>query len=110
MSGNRGDRPGRRAMHCVLNQVLSISEAMETESESCILEECIGRISAEFAYLYPPGIPLLTPGEQITGKFIRNIKIYTEEGLYLQGLEDYTNQSIRVVKQTTKEQYEETNG
>ena len=99
-----------KAMHCVLNQVLSVSEAMETESESCILEECIGRISAEFAYLYPPGIPLLTPGEQITGKFIRNIKIYTEEGLYLQGLEDYTNQSIRVVKQTTKEQYEETNG
>ena len=110
LTGMEERKMDAKAMHCVLNQVLSVSEAMETESESCILEECIGRISAEFAYLYPPGIPLLTPGEQITGKFIRNIKIYTEEGLYLQGLEDYTNQSIRVVKQTTKEQYEETNG
>ena len=110
LTGMEERKMDAKSMYCVLNQVISISEAMETESESCILEECIGRISAEFAYLYPPGIPLLTPGEQITGKFIRNIKIYTEEGLYLQGLEDYTNQSIRVVKQTTKEQYEETNG
>ena len=110
LTGMEERKMDAKSMYCVLNQVISISEAMETESESCILEECIGRISAEFAYLYPPGIPLLTPGEQITGQFIRNIKIYTEEGLYLQGLEDYTNQSIRVVKQTTKEQYEETNG
>ena len=110
LTGMEERKMDAKSMYCVLNQVISVSEAMETESESCILEECIGRISAEFAYLYPPGIPLLTPGEQITGHFIRNIKIYTEEGLYLQGLEDYTNQSIRVVKQTTKEQYEETNG
>ena len=110
LAGMEEAKTDTKSMHCVLNQVLSIAEAMEAESESCILEECIGRVSAEFAYLYPPGIPLLTPGEQITGQFIRNIRIYTEKGLYLQGLEDYTNQSIRVVKQTTKEQYEETNG
>ncbi len=111
LTGMEERKMDAKSMYCVLNQILSISEAMETESESCILWKnvlagyrqslliCIRRDSAD-----------LTPGEQITGHFIRNIKIYTEEGLYLQGLEDYTNQSIRVVKQTTKEQYEETNG
>ena len=83
---------------------------MHGKARKIPLEQAEGEISAEYVMAYPPGIPLLTPGEQITGHFIRNIKIYTEEGLYLQGLEDYTNQSIRVVKQTTKEQYEETNG
>lgn len=88
---------------CALNQAMSIADAMEAPGEICPLEECTGRISAEFAYLYPPGIPLLTPGEQITGQFIRNMRIYMEKGLYLQGLEDYTNQSVRVIARTTKE-------
>ena len=42
-----------KAMHCVLNQVLSVSEAMETESESCILEECIGRILKAVLHMQP---------------------------------------------------------
>ena len=94
-----------RTAYTSLSQFMSITEAMESESEIRKLEESVGRISAEFGYLYPPGIPLIVPGEQITGQFIRNMRIYMEEGLYLQGLEDYTNETIRVVAQnTTKEQ------
>ena len=95
----------RRTAYTSLSQFMSITDAMESESEIRKLEESVGRISAEFGYLYPPGIPLIVPGEQITGQFIRNMRIYMEEGLYLQGLEDYTNETIRVVAQnTTKEQ------
>ena len=95
----------KRTAYTSLNQLMSVTEAMESESEICRLEESIGQISAEFGYLYPPGIPLIVPGEQITGQFIRNMRIYMEEGLYLQGLEDYTNETIRVVSQNTmKEQ------
>ena len=94
-----------RVAYTSMNQLMSVTEAMEAESEVCRLEESVGRISAEFGYLYPPGIPLIVPGEQITGQFIRNMRIYMEEGLYLQGLEDYTNHTIRVISQnTTKEQ------
>ena len=94
-----------RVAYTSMNQLMSVTEAMEAESEACRLEESVGRISAEFGYLYPPGIPLIVPGEQITGQFIRNMRIYMEEGLYLQGLEDYTNETIRVVSQNTmKEQ------
>ena len=94
-----------RTAYTSLSQFMSITEAMESKSEIRKLEESVGRISAEFGYLYPPGIPLIVPGEQITGQFIRNMRIYMEEGLYLQGLEDYTNDTIRVISQnTTKEQ------
>ena len=94
-----------RTAYTSLSQFMSITEAMESKSEIRKLEESVGRISAEFGYLYPPGIPLIVPGEQITGQFIRNMRIYMEEGLYLQGLEDYSNETIRVVAQnTTKEQ------
>ena len=100
-----GEQNTERTAYTSLNQFMSITEALESESEICKLEESIGRISAEFGYLYPPGIPLIVPGEQITGQFIRNMRIYMEEGLYLQGLEDYTNKTIRVVSQNiTKEQ------
>ena len=51
----------------------------------------------------------IVPGEQITGQFIRNMRIYMDKGLYLQGLEDYSNATILVVEQpqSTKEQNEE---
>lgn len=102
-----------RVAYTSMNQLMSVTEAMEAESEVCRLEESVGRISAEFGYLYPPGIPLIVPGEQITGQFIRNMRIYMDKGLYLQGLEDYTNKTILVVEQqpqSTKEQDEEIHG
>ena len=83
-------------MHFVLSQMMSMAEAMESETEKCSLEESIGRISAEFAYLYPPGIPLITPGEQITGQFVRNMRRYMEQGLEVQGLSDTSAETICV--------------
>ena len=68
-----------RVAYTSMNQLMSVTEAMEAESEVCRLEESVGRISAEFGYLYPPGIPLIVPGEQITGQFIRNIKNFSHE-------------------------------
>ena len=47
---------------------------MDAESERCPLDECIGRTSGEFAYLYPPGIPLLAPGERVTREIIRQLQ------------------------------------
>lgn len=80
-------------------QVLRIAEAMDAPCVFCPLEESIGKISAEFAYLYPPGIPMLTPGELITGLFVRNVRRYMEKGIVLEGLCDRTNKTICVVKE-----------
>lgn len=85
---------------CVpLKQRMSITEAMEASAVKCPLEKSIGKISGEFAYLYPPGIPIVVPGEEITGLLVRNMRRYMEQGLTLQGLRDYTNKTVYVVKE-----------
>lgn len=86
-----------------LNSFMRISCAMDALSERCTLEESIGRISVEFAYLYPPGIPLVVPGEQITGLLIKNMKRYLEQGLELQGLSDMSDSTILVLARDTRE-------
>ena len=79
-------------------QILSISQAMESEQEERNLTESRGLISGEFAYLYPPGIPLLVPGEEITEEFIEQAVRWEKEGIRLQGLSDYTQKRIKTVK------------
>lgn len=87
----------------ILKQQMTPAAAMEAPSVICPVEDSIGKISAEFGYLYPPGIPLIVPGEQITGQFVRNMRVYKEKRIRLQGFEDYTNETIRVVKEADKE-------
>jgi arginine/lysine/ornithine decarboxylase len=81
-----------------MKQVMRISQAMDAESERCPLDECIGRTSGEFAYLYPPGIPLIVPGEQISGHFVKNVRRYLEQGFEVQGLSDQTSETVCVVR------------
>ena len=76
---------------------------MDALTERIPMEESIGRVSAEFAYLYPPGIPLLVPGEQITGLLIKNMRRYMEQGFDLQGLSDVSNTSVLVVTNEMRE-------
>ena len=80
-----------------LKSLMRISHAMDAPSERCTLEESIGRISVEFAYLYPPGIPLIVPGEQITGLFVKNMRRYLEEGFEVQGLSDMSGTTVCVL-------------
>lgn len=49
-------------------------------------EQCAGRISMEFAYLYPPGIPLIVPGEKISEEVIALIQKYKDMGFEIEGL------------------------
>ncbi|MFR7899829.1 MAG: hypothetical protein ACLU6Y_08255 [Ruminococcus sp.] len=62
-------------------------------------KRALGKFAAEFVYLYPPGIPIVVPGEQITGLFTRNVRRYMEQGLNLHGLCGENNESICVVKE-----------
>ena len=54
--------------------------AVEQEWEEVKLEECEGRISAEYLYVYPPGIPFLAPGECMEADLIRWIAERTHLG------------------------------
>lgn len=60
--------------------VCTAFEAVEQEWEEVKLEECEGRISAEYLYVYPPGIPFLAPGECMEADLIRWIAERTQLG------------------------------
>ena len=79
-------------------QRISPACAMDGDVQSVSLDDSIGRISAEFVYLYPPGIPIVVPGEEMTGQIVENMRRYMEQGFELQGPSDYTNESLWVVK------------
>lgn len=79
-------------------EVMSIEKAENSPQEEVLLAESAGRISAEYVYLYPPGIPLLVPGERISEELVRQLDYYQIIGLELQGIVDYTGEKIRVIK------------
>lgn len=73
------------------------SEAIDRHGERIRLLESRGRISKEFVYIYPPGIPLLAPGEQITDSAVCRIEEYKAAGLPVQGLSDPSLSTILAV-------------
>ena len=72
---------------------------MELPGQEISLAESEGRISAEYAYLYPPGIPLLVPGERISRAFLEQAERLKGKGMLLQGMKDYTMERIMTVKE-----------
>ena len=78
---------------------LTPRDAFYAETEVIPFEESAGRIIAEFIMVYPPGIPIFIPGEIITQENLEYIKKNLEVGLPVQGPEDYTLRTIRVIKE-----------
>ncbi len=64
----------------------SISTAWDMNKEAIELSEAVGRVSGDFINLYPPGIPIVAPGEVLSQNIINNIRMYIKEGLNVQGL------------------------
>ena len=56
-----------------------------------------GRVCAETVTFYPPGIPVLCPGEKITREIIEHCRYLQEAGLYVSGPEDAALQTLKVV-------------
>ncbi len=77
-----------------------ISEALKQDGETILFTDACGKISQEFLYLYPPGIPLLVPGEVITEEITKRVEEYKVRGYALQGLEDYQVEKIKVVRRS----------
>jgi arginine/lysine/ornithine decarboxylase len=74
-------------------------DAFWAEKEEMKIEAAIGRISGEYVMSYPPGIPILAPGELITAEVVTYIKYAKEKGCFLMGCEDEKTNYIFVVKE-----------
>jgi len=78
--------------------VLSPQEAFYSERKSLSLDESVGQVCGEFVMCYPPGIPILAPGERITREIVDYIQFAKERGCSLQGTEDPEVNHINVIK------------
>lgn len=79
--------------------VLSPREAFLAPQEPVPLAQAAGRIAAELVAPYPPGIPVLAPGEHITADVTDYLHRCRRAGTHLQGPADPTLQTIRVVRE-----------
>lgn len=72
-------------------------DAFYAEKESLPIEETAGCICTEFVMCYPPGIPILAPGEQITEEILTYIRYAKKKGCQITGPEDMSIRRLNVM-------------
>lgn len=77
--------------------VLTPQEAFYSPKVSVSMSESNNEICAEFVMCYPPGIPILAPGERITKEILDYISYAKEKGCSLTGTEDPKIENINIV-------------
>lgn len=73
-------------------------QAFMANAETVSFEQATGRVSAESITPYPPGIPLVAPGERLTQDIIDYLRAGIAEGMYVSGLSDASFATVRVVR------------
>jgi len=81
--------------------VLSPQEAFYADAEHVAFEKTVGRIAAESIMCYPPGIPVLAPGEKITEEVLEYLRYAQEKGCQITGAEDASLSTLKVVRERT---------
>lgn len=78
--------------------IASPQDAFYAEKESLPLDETEGRVCSEFVMCYPPGIPILAPGEKITSEILDYIRYAKDKGCSMTGPEDPDILRLNVIK------------
>jgi len=78
---------------------VSPQEAFYSQKKSVRIMDAVGAVSGEFVMCYPPGIPILAPGELITKEIAQYIVYAKEKGCSMQGTEDPAVEYLKVLKQ-----------
>lgn len=76
---------------------ISPQKAFYADKISLPIEETAGKICSEFVMCYPPGIPILAPGEIITPEIIQYIIYAKEKGCSMQGTQDPYVENLNVL-------------
>ena len=79
--------------------VMSPQSAFYAEKESLPIQSAEGRVCSEFVMCYPPGIPILAPGEQITPQILSYIEYARKKGCSMTGPEDPAIEHLNVLKE-----------
>ena len=96
---DKKDRAGMLSQEYIDPKVVATpQEAFYAPKESLPLEQTAGRICSEFVMCYPPGIPILAPGEEITEDILDYIVYAKEKGCSMTGPEDPGIRRLNVLK------------
>lgn len=76
---------------------VSPQKAFYADKTSLEIARTVGKISGEFVMCYPPGIPILAPGELITQEIVDYILYAKEKGCSMQGTEDPAVEHLMVI-------------
>lgn len=74
--------------------------AMQKANLCVSLEDAIGQESAEYIWAYPPGIPLIVPGERVSPALIKEIRSLRQQGISLKSTNGQVENSIYITKET----------
>ena len=85
--------------HEYINPVVKVTpqKAFYSDKKAVPVEKSCGKVCAEFVMCYPPGIPILAPGEMITTDIINYINYCKEKGCLMTGTEDLEINYINVI-------------
>ena len=78
-------------------QAMTPREAFYARSRTMPLSDAVGQVSAELVITYPPGIPVLAPGDVILPEKLEYLAMIAGLGMYISGCSDQTLQTIKVV-------------
>lgn len=107
--GRNGDNAGERSSGIVDNGMekervcgwpviaMTIAQAMDAPGQPVPLNDCAGLVSKEFIYIYPPGIPIVAPGEVLKPELVDEIRKYKRKGLPVQGTADPEVEAVLTV-------------
>ena len=79
--------------------MITPQKAFYSEKVSLPLKESEGHVCSEFVMCYPPGIPILAPGERVTSKILDYIRYAKEKGCQMTGPEDANIERLNVLKE-----------
>ena len=95
----RKDRTGMLEAEYINPEVVCApQEAFYADKESLPIGDTAGRVAGEFVMCYPPGIPILAPGELVTPDILRYIRYAKKKGCSMTGPEDMNIEKMNVRK------------
>jgi lysine decarboxylase len=77
--------------------IMPPQKAFYSQKLSIPISESIGKVCGEFVMCYPPGIPILAPGEKITDDILNYISYAKEKGCFMTGTQDINIENINIV-------------
>lgn len=76
---------------------MQIYQAVELPYKEVSFDEAVGEMAGDYVFLYPPGIPLIVPGEVISASFIEKIRECQCLGMNVSGQSNLSEERIKIV-------------